>query len=159
MLLREVIYELLRNQRLSLLPAFYTASFPASILTAGAVVPINIAIESQCHFVAMYANLTTYAAGPIVATATSPLKVQLTDTGSGRQLFDQAAPVQNVLGGVAAAAGQGNLPFVFPEPWLIRAGGTATVTLTNFGAATVLEADVTLCGYKLYPLKGRLEEI
>lgn len=158
-MLQEIIYGLLREGRLGLLPMFHTFTFPASVLTAGAVVPATFSQESTAHFVARYMSITAYTAGPVVATATSPLKIQLTDGGSQRFLFDIPAPAQNVCGGVAAAAGQGQLPFVFPEPWLIRAGGSAICTLTNFGAATVLEADVTLSGYVLYPLKGSLQDL
>ena len=104
-------------------------------------------------------NITTYTAGLVVSVATAPLLINVQDTGSGRNLFDNPMPIQNVCGGVAAAAGQGNLPFIWPEPWLIRAGGSAGITLNNLGAAAVVRADVSLIGFKIYPLNGTLADL
>jgi hypothetical protein len=158
-MLMEIIMQLVRDKRFSMLPAVFSASFPGSTLTAGATVPVTTNIPSDCHFIARYMNIATYTAGLVLSVATAPLLIQATDVGSSRSLFDQLQPIQNVCGGVAAAAGQGNLPFVWPEPWLIRAGGSFQIILNNVGGATVVRADVALVGFKLYPLRGTLTEL
>lgn len=147
--LLEELYAKQRAKLVELVPFFYSADFAAGV-GAGATVIVNVGIQSDSHFIARYFNITSYTAGLVVALATPPLLIQFFDTGSGRTLFDQAQPVQNVCGGVAAAAGTGSLPFIIPEPWLIRAGGTVQVTLTNLGAALTSRTIVSMPGFKAF---------
>jgi hypothetical protein len=148
--LLETIYNKERSGDVSIVPFFYSTSFANSVLTAGGTITQVVGIQSDSHFVARYFNITAYAAGLVVATATAPLLIQLFDSASGRTLFDNPQPIQNVCGGVAAAAGTGSLPFIFPEPWLVRSGGTIQVTITNLGASAVVRADVSLPGFKVF---------
>lgn len=148
--LLEKLYQLERAQSVSLLPFFYSSAFTGSVVAAGATVAQTFNVNSDSHFVARYFNLTAYTAGLVVAVATAPLLIQFQDTGSGRTLFDNPQPIQNVCGGVAAAAGTGALPFILPEPWLIKAGSTVTITLVNLGAAAFVRVDVSLPGFKVY---------
>jgi hypothetical protein len=148
--LLEKIYDLERAGKVSIMPFFYSNSFANSVLTSGAVVPQTTNIQSDSHFIVRYFTITTYTTGLVVATATSPLLIQFFDTGSGRTLFDNPQPIQNVMGGAAAAAGVGALPFILPEPWLLRAGGTVQITITNLGASTVNRADVSMPGMKVF---------
>lgn len=152
--LLEDIYQRERMQLASTLLFSYSAHWLASELAAGLSIPKNTAIQSDSHFIARYITITTYAAGLVVSTATSPLLVNFFDTGSGRQILDSPQPIQNLCGGVAAAAGQGSLPFVLPEPWLIRSGGTITTTLTNLGAAAVVQAEISFVGFKVFDFTG-----
>lgn len=148
--LLEDLYQKQREKTVELLPFFYSTAFLASVVAAGATVAQTININSDSHFIVRYFNITAYSAGLVVATATPPLLIQFQDTGSGRTMFDNPQPIQNVCGGVAAAAGTGSLPFILPEPWLIRAGSVATVTLVNLGAAAFNRVDVSLPGFKAY---------
>lgn len=148
--LLEDLYAKQRAKQVELLPFFYSSSFQNSIVAAGATVTQNIGIQSDSHFIARYFTITAYTAGLVVAVATPPLLISFFDTGSGRTIFDNPQPIQNVVGGVAAAAGTGSLPFILPEPWLIRAGGTVQVTLVNLGAANMVRVDVSLPGFKAF---------
>jgi hypothetical protein len=148
--LLEDLYNKQRSRAVELLPFFYSTSFQNSIVAAGATIAQNIPIQSDSHFIARYFTITAYTAGLVVATATPPLLIQFFDTGSGRTLFDNPQPIQNVMGGVAAAAGTGSLPFILPEPWLIRAGGVVQVTLVNLGAAAFNRVDVSIPGFKAF---------
>lgn len=148
--LLEDLYNKQRAHQVELLPFFYSTSFQGGILTAGATIQQTIGIQSDSHFVARYFQITTYTAGLVVTVATPPLLIQLFDTGAGRTMFDNPQPIQNVCGGVAAAAGQGNLPFIIPEPWLLKAGATVQVTIINLGAATQTRADFTMAGFKVF---------
>lgn len=157
--LLEDIYQRERDREVSILPFFYSSQFLNSVLSAGAAVTQNIAIQSDSHFVVRYFTIATYTAGLVLSVATAPLLVQFFDSGAGRTLFDSPQPIQNVMGGVAAAAGQGSLPFLLPEPWLVRAGGTIQVTLINLGAAAVVRADVSVPGFKVFGFGGQLPQI
>jgi len=148
--LLEDLYNKQRAKQVELLPFFYSTAFLSSVLTSGATIVQTIGIQSDSHFVARYFNITAYATGLVIATATPPLTIQLFDTGAGRTMFDQLQPVQNVCGGVAAAAGTGALPFIIPEPWLIKAGATIQVTLNNIGAATIPQVNFTMAGFKVF---------
>jgi len=152
--LMEDLYQRERNRDVSLMPFFYSTQYLASVVAAGATITQNIPIQSDSHFVARYFTITAYTAGLVVAVATPPLLIQFYDSGSGRTLFDSPQPIQNVMGGVAAAAGTGSLPFILPEPWLIRAGGTIQVTVNNLGAAAFNRVDVSLTGIKVFGFGG-----
>jgi hypothetical protein len=150
--LLEILYEKERRGEISLDPFLYSADFTAGIngpLTS--MVPIGIQADS--HFIARYFTITALtgsAGSQVVATATPPLLVQMFNTSSGRTLFDNPQPVQNVMGGVAAGAGTGSLPFILPEPWLLRAAGTCQVTLQNLGNTNFTRIVVSLIGLKAF---------
>lgn len=149
------LYQAQRERKVELSPFFYSAQWLASELAAGATIAKNIPIQSDSHFVVRYFNLTAYAAGLVVVTATPPVLINWFDTGSGRTIQDSPQPAQNLCGGVAAAAGMGNLPFILPEPWMVRAGGVVQVSLTNLGAAAVVRADVSMVGFKVFRFGGQ----
>jgi hypothetical protein len=152
--LLEDLYAKQRARQIELAPFHYSANFLGSIVTAGVTLPVNTGIQSDSHFVVRYVNMTATTAGEVVAVATPPFLVSFFDTGSGRTLFDAPQPVQNVCGGVAAAAGMGNLPFIFPEPWLVRAGGTIQTTLVNSGVTTFVSVRFSLIGFKVFKFGG-----
>lgn len=158
-MLLEEVYRLEREKKASIIPGIYSFLWDLGVLTTGITLMRAVNIQSDSHFISRYVNITTYTAGPVVAAATDPLELQLTDAGSGRFLFDDFVPIQTVCGGNAAAAGNGSLPFIWPEPWLLRAGGTAQAQLKNIGAATVTRAKLVLIGMKVYPLNGKLEDL
>ena len=147
--LLEDLYQKQRARQVELLPFFYSVPFTSGV-GSGATVAGTVNINSDSHFVVRYFNITAFTAGQVVATATPPLLIQFGDTGSGRTMFDNAQPIQNVCGGVAAAAGTGSLPFILPEPWLVKAGSTVTVTIINLGTTTFTRLDVSLPGFKVY---------
>jgi hypothetical protein len=152
--LLEDLYARQRSREIELMPFFYSTAFLNSVVGAGATVTQNIPIQSDSHFVVRYFTITAYTAGLVVAVATPPLLIQFFDSGSGRTLFDALQPIQNVMGGVAAAAGTGSLPFILPEPWLVRSGGTIQITINNLGAAAFTRVDVTCSGFKVFGFGG-----
>jgi hypothetical protein len=150
--LLEDLYAKQRKRLVELLPFFYSTSF-TTLAASPSTVAQGIPINSDSHFVARYVTLTAFtgaANAQVVATATAPLTIQFLDTSSGRTLFDNAQPVQNVCGGAAAGVGMGSLPFIFPEPLLIKAGGSIQITLSNIGNSTFTRVDVTFPGFKVF---------
>ena len=71
--------------------------------------------------------------------------------------MDNATAIQNVMGGAMGTVGGsgGSAPFIFPEPWLIRAGGTIQTTLTNLTPVTPTpltfpRVDIAFSGMKVF---------
>ena len=91
-MLLEEVYRLEREKKASIIPGIYSFLWDTSVLTAGITLGRSVNIQSDSHFISRYVNIATYAAGPVLATATDPLELQLTDTGSGRFLFDDFVP-------------------------------------------------------------------
>jgi hypothetical protein len=156
--LLEDLYARQRAREIELSPFHYSANFLGGVVIANVTLaPVNTGIQSDSHFVVRYIQMTARTGGAgseVVAVATPPFDVSFFDTGSGRTLFDSPQPVQNVCGGVAAGVGMGNLPFILPEPWLIRAGGTVQTTLTNAGATAFQTVKFSFVGFKVFKFGG-----
>jgi hypothetical protein len=151
--LMETLYQMERARQVSLVPFFYSTQFVANAVATGVTATNNIQIQSDSHFVARYMNITVYNSPNIlVFTALAALTINLFDSGSGRTLFDNPQAIQNVCGGAPGTLGGsgGDAPFIFPEPWLIRAGGTIQVSLTNLGTLTFPRVDLSLPGIKVF---------
>lgn len=154
--LLEDLYAKQRARQVELLPAFYSAPFQNSVVAAGATVTVSTSIQSDSHFVVRYFSITAYDSNPVVvAPTTPPLLISFFDTGSGRQMLDNPQPIQNLCGGAAAGAGNGSLPFILPEPWLIRAGATVQTTLQNLGIRTYPTVIVSFSGFKVFKFGGQ----
>ncbi len=151
--LLEDLYAKQRARQVELLPFHYSTS-NTTLVAAPSSTSGSIGIQSDSHFVCRYVNLTAYTGAAntqVLAVVSPPLLIQFLDTGAGRTLFDNPQPIQNVCGGVSGGANSfGNLPFIFPEPWLIKAGGNVQVTLTNIGATVFTRIDTTLVGFKVF---------
>lgn len=146
--LMEDLYQLQREKKIDLFPFFYSAQF--GNLAASGQLSMTVNIDAGAHYVARYFAFTAYTAGLVVAVATPPVTLQLSDSGSSRLLFDQPQAVQNICGGVAAGAGNGAAPYILPEPWLIRARSTVTVTIANLGATAYPRSDFSFAGFRVY---------
>lgn len=131
-------------------PFTYTAPFfsagGANSLAAGAVSTFNIVIDASAPFLIIsqsyYAN-TANAAANRQTTVIPDIIVLLTDTGTGRTMMDQAAPVE-------ALFGNGQFPYVLPEPKLMMANSQLAVQVTNRDAAAGFNLYLCFNGYKLF---------
>ena len=151
--LMETLYNMERNKQVSLIPFFYSTQFTGNAVAVGTTISQNINIQSDSDYVARYMTITVYSSPNIVVfTGLAALTINLFDTGSGRTLFDNPQAIQNVVGGAPGTAGGsgGYAPFIFPEPWLVRAGGTIQVSLTNLGQLTFPRVDVSIPGIKAF---------
>lgn len=151
--LLETLYDRQRLGKVELLPFFYSTSFQASVIAASATVAQNIQVQADSHFVCRYINWLVYTNPALtVLTVASPVLINFFDTGSGRTLQDNPQPIQSLGGGMAAGGGAtGNLPFILPEPWLIKASGVVQVQITNLSTLNaVIRLDVSLIGFKVF---------
>jgi len=108
----------------------------------------NIAIAADSDFVllqmACHANIA--GAAQTYQTETLPLvTVMLTDTSSGRQLFDIDQPISNLFGSARQ-------PYAVPMPRLIPAKTLLQVKVTNFDAASTYNLRFSFIGAKIFDL-------
>lgn len=157
--LMETLYELQNAKKIELSPFWYTAFYLNSTMTAlnpGVLQPISIQADS--HFVVRYITCMTYVSAvsqPIMPnTGLAALTVNLVDTGSGRTLMDNPLSIYSVTGGVAAGGGNGSLPFILPEPLLLRASAVLQVTVANLSAVTFPRVELTFGGSKVFQFGG-----
>jgi len=148
----EDLYAKQRARQVEIIPFIYSTSFANSVIAASATVAQNVPIQADSHFVCRYVNALAYTGGLAVYTTIAPLTINFFDTGSGRTIQDNPQPIQNLVGGLAAGGGAfGNLPFIFPEPWLIRAGGVIQIQITNLSTTlAIVRLDVSLIGFKVF---------
>jgi len=69
--------------------------------------------------------------------------VQLIDSGSGRQLMQNPIPVTSFMG-------NGELPFILPNPRKFLRNSTIQIAYTNFDAAVTYNVRLAFIGYKIY---------
>lgn len=153
--LLENLYARARAGQLILKPFFYSTQFLNNAVAVATAVTQTINIQADSHFVCRYFNVTTYdsASGRTIVATTAPmLTVSFFDTGTGETIQDNAQAIQNLTGQGGGNA-NGMLPFILPEPWLIKAAGAVQVTVTNLTTGglgfTYPRVDVSLCGFKV----------
>lgn len=129
-------------------PYSYNAVF-AAIAPAGTAT-VNIAIDAAAPFLivnqAYEANVTAGAAQTSGTFCYPNMTVTLTDTGSNRQMMDVGTPVTSIFG-------NGQFPYILPEPKLMAANSVLQVTVVSFEAANSNILRLTFNGYKLYSLR------
>lgn len=123
----------------------YTYNAVFNPLPAAGQLIVNVQITNDSDFVILATNLVSYSAVGVLVVAPD-YTIQLLDTSSGRQLQDVPTHVSNVTG-------TGQLPYIWPEPYLLKGGGTLAVTLINPTALAAL-ASVSFIGYKVFYMQN-----
>jgi len=109
--------------------------------------PITVTVQNDSQFLwqktAFFCDI-----GGAVQTQSSrvlPLvSMQVFDTSSGRQQFNVPVPVP-------AIAGDGQFPFILPEPRLLVPKSTITIELSNYSAATTyVNLHILMIGTKIF---------
>lgn len=125
---------------------FFAYEVDFSALASGVTATGSVNIQADSGFLvqkmAVFADIA--AAIQTDSSRVIPLcTCQLTDTGSGRNLFSTEVPIPSVFG-------QGNLPFILPQPKLFSPKSTLSVTITNFSAATTYNIRLSFIGQKVF---------
>jgi len=124
----------------------YSTGILALGATVGATQLNNITIQADSDFV--WEKLTYFAdtgAALTEATRVIPLvTLMITDTGSGRQMFNQPVSLN-------AIAGPGGLPYILSRPKLFDANSTIQISLVN-RLAQAYNIEVLLSGRKRFTL-------
>lgn len=124
-------------------PVTFTALAPADLETP----TLQIDAGSDFYLTALtyFAHVNGSTATPTVATYVVPeVSLQLQDTGSNRNLFNEPVPLYLV-------AGDGNHPHRLIHPRLFRRNSAIKITLRNFGATDTYDyLYLNLEGFRIY---------
>lgn len=126
----------------------FTYGFPVSTnLAAGASQTVQLTIQSDADFEWIYGAYQYSRVNAVFLEATRPIpnySVIIQDQGSGRQMSNQAVPVENLFG-------MPWQPYELPLSKVFKANSTLAAQITNFDAAV---ADgilrLQLIGYKIF---------
>ena len=127
----------------------YQATATALAAAVGTTATDIVSIEADANFyltkISGFGLIGDDAPTVAPAGVIPAVSVQINDTGSGRNLFNEAVPL-------SAIAGQAGLPFVLDYPRLIQRNSTLQVTFTQL-TDNALYSDVflTFIGFKVYP--------
>ncbi len=111
-------------------------------LGIGATVQVTVPISADSDFVWMETALVVMTAANVLDPAPD-LLISFTDQGSGRNLQDNPVHVMNVTG-------NGQWPYVLPEPKLLIGSGGLQITLTDLSGVAKARVDLTLIGTKVF---------
>lgn len=125
---------------------FYTYGLVFSGLANGTQATGVINIEADSYFKVQ--KLTYFADIALAAQTDSsrivPLvTVSVTDTGSGRQLMNEAQPIP-------ALFGTGELPFILPTPKIFKPRTSLSITIANFSSGSTYNVRLLFNGAKLW---------
>jgi len=133
--------------------SYYAYTLNVSSIAAAGVDTDSINIDSDSQFVWMKTAYFVDIAGAVQTDSSRviPLiNVQLTDSGSSRQFFDEPQPVNNF-------AGTGNIPFILPSPFVFRSNANINASFTNYSVATTyVNLKISLIGFRVYQYDNTL---
>lgn len=128
----------------SRLKDFFAYTFSFNPLTASAEQTQNISIQNDSDFLIIFGTCTVTDTLNTTRLTFVPQLVQLRDSGSGRELFDQSTHFHNVYGTAEE-------PAYWSFPKLLRAGSTFSVRHTN-QEATDRNVRGAFHGFKVFPM-------
>lgn len=124
----------------------YNINFLA--LLSGASANGNIQIQADSHFKWISAVYHADIANAAFTANTRPIPnvtIQITDSGSGRQLVSAPVPIGDVFG-------TGQLPYLLPIPRIFMARSSIAFAVANFDAVVDYNLRIELIGTKLFEL-------
>lgn len=128
---------------------YFVYSIDFTNLDAGQSDNGQIQIQADSDFKWVSAIYYITIADAVFTAETRPMPnitVQITDSGSGRQLFNQPVPVPSVFG-------QGVLPYMLPIPRIFKARSSIAFAIANFDAAQDdYNLRLALVGTKIFTL-------
>ena len=125
----------------------YEVDFSSIAGAASSTAPFTVQADSDFLLSKLAVMATDGADAAIQNIDSLTLAVMITDTGSGRNLSNIAAPISNFFG-------SGQLPFILPKQRIFVANATVNITITNFGADTYNSVRLSFIGEKKFR-KGR----
>jgi hypothetical protein len=108
---------------------WYVANF--GTLASGASATVAIQIQSDSSFEwskATFYAVETGASEPVSQSEAVSIGVNIQDTGTGRNLMQLPVPLTTM-------AGNGQLPFIIPQPRIFKANAVVQITFNNFSVA------------------------
>ena len=115
-------------------------------IAAGATITNTIAIQADSDFEVQKLNYASDLAAGVQTDSSRTIPqctIIILDTGSGRQLMNQAIDLTTFFG-------NGLQPFILPMPKTFRANTALSVALTNYSAAQVYNVKLSFIGVKIF---------
>ena len=125
---------------------FYIYESESLGLVAGGNSNDIINIEADSDFLLQKFTYEADIAAAAFTFNTKPLPIvtiQLIDSGSGRQLMQNPIPLTSFMG-------DGQLPFILPNPRKFLRNSTIQIAYNNFDAAVTYNIRLAFIGYKIY---------
>lgn len=125
---------------------FYVYEAESLGIIAGGTSNDVINIEADSDFILQKMTYEADIAAAAYTFTTNPIPlitIQITDTGSGRQLMQNPIPVNSFMG-------DGKLPFYLPNPRKFLRNSTIQIAFVNFDAAVTYNIRLAFIGYKIY---------
>lgn len=125
---------------------FYIYTVESLALVAGGNSNAIINIEADSDFLLQKFAYEADIAAAAFTFNTKPIPlvtIQLIDSGSGRQLMQNPVPVSSFMG-------DGQLPFILPNPRKFLRNSTIQIAFANFDAAITYNIRLAFIGYKIY---------
>lgn len=125
---------------------FYIYGTNFTNIAAGATLTNIISIQADSDFEVQKMNFSSDLAAGVQTDSTRTIpqcSVVILDTGSGRQLMNQAIDLTTFFG-------NGLQPFILPMPKVFRANTALSIALTNYSAAQVYNVKMSFIGVKLF---------
>lgn len=121
-----------------------TSNLAAATGTANVSVQVQADSDFKLIKLTQFSNNHAAITNQTESTRVLPLvTVQITDTGSGRNLFSAAVPIPNLFG-------DGRIPFILPIARIFKARSTITVAFANYDTALAYDLNLALIGTKLF---------
>ncbi len=146
-------------------PALYTEFLPAELMgaprdffsygvdfltiaAAGGTQTQTFTVQNDSDFLIIGATATVNApTAEETARPTSSLTIQMTDTGSGRQLTNRPAGFGNLVG-------TGQLPAYWPFPKFVDRASDFSTTIVNNDTANAIRIRLSYIGFKIFAFSG-----
>lgn len=116
-------------------------------LAPGATTPNAIQFDQDSNFVLQKISYFVDIAGAVQTDSTRVLPlvtIQITDSGNSQGFMNAPVPIPALLG-------DGRLPFVLPQPMIVRPNATLQFSFANYSAATTYNnVRVDLIGVKRF---------
>lgn len=125
---------------------FYVYEAESLALVSGGTSNDVINIEADSDFILQKMTYEADIAAAAYTFTTNPIPlvtIQITDTGSGRQLMQNPIPINSFMG-------DGKLPFYLPNPRKFLRNSTIQIAFVNFDAAVTYNIRLAFIGYKIY---------
>lgn len=119
----------------------------ANVLAAGATLGLGIAINGDADFLIVSSTRVVTLADNTTFFAQAPVLVNITDSGSGRNLSDQFIHIESYFG-------TGQEPKYWDMTKVIPRNSTITITLQNLDVVNAFNVRVYLHGFKVFGFTG-----
>lgn len=110
--------------------------------TANGQIQIQADADFELQQLAHFSDIAT--AAETESTRVLPLvTIQITDTGTGRQMFNAPVPIPGLFG-------DGRIPFILPTTKMFSRNASVSFVLSNYSAATAYNVRLQLIGAKIF---------